>query len=74
MNPHMGALGFTLVHFCWQAAIYKGQGLGLPKLRSQARCMMSLTALLAMLAAALLTFIYEEMRPFQPTAPAKQPF
>ncbi len=66
MNPHMEALGFTLVHFCWQAALiaaaYKGLELALPKLRPQARYTMSLTALLAMLAAAALTFIYEEMR------------
>ena len=66
MNPHMEALGFTLVHFCWQAAliaaIYKGLELALPKLRPQARYTLSLTALLAMLAAAVLTFIYEETR------------
>ena len=73
MNPHMEALGFTLVHFCWQAAliaaVYKGLELALPKLRPQARYTMSLTALLTMLAAAGLTFIYEEIRLFQ-TAPA----
>jgi beta-lactamase regulating signal transducer with metallopeptidase domain len=74
MNPHMEALGFTLVHFCWQAAliaaVYKGLELALPKLRPQARYMMSLTALLAMLAAAALTFVYEEMRLFQAALPA----
>ena len=71
MNPHMEALGFTLVHFCWQAAliaaVYKGLELALPKLRPQARYTMSLTALLAMLAAAALTFVYEEIRLFQAT-------
>ena len=74
MNPHMEALGFTLVHFCWQAAliaaVYKGLELALPKLRPQARYTMSLTALLAMLAAAALTFAYEETRLFQATPPA----
>lgn len=69
MNPHMEALGFTLVHFCWQAAliaaVYKGLELALPKLRPQARYTMSLTALLTMLAAAVLTFVYEEMRLYQ---------
>ncbi len=69
MNPHMEALGFTLVHFCWQAALiaaaYKGLELALPKLRPQARYMMSLMALLVMLAAAALTFVYEEIRLFQ---------
>ena len=73
MNPHMEALGFTLVHFCWQAAliaaIYKGLEIALPRLRPQARYMMSLTALLAMLIAAALTFAYEEMRLFR-AAPA----
>ncbi len=71
MNPHMEALGFTLVHFCWQAAViaavYKGLELALPKLRPQARYTMSLTALLVMLAAAALTFTYEEMRLYQTT-------
>ena len=66
MNPHMEALGFTLVHFCWQAAfiaaIYKGLELALPKLRPQAGYTLSLTTLLAMLAAAIFTFAYEEMR------------
>jgi len=69
MNPHMEALGFTLVHFCWQAAliaaIYKGLEIALPRLRPQARYMMSLTGLLAMLIAAALTFAYEEMRLFR---------
>ena len=74
MNPHMEALGFTLIHFCWQAAliaaVYKGLELALPNLRPQARYTMSLTALLAMLAAATLTFIYEEVRLLQTAMPA----
>jgi len=69
MNPHMEALGFTLVHFCWQAALiaaaYKLAELFRPNLRPQTRYMMSLTALLAMLVVAALTFAYEEMRMFQ---------
>ncbi|CAL4867676.1 hypothetical protein MMA231_01942 [Asticcacaulis sp. MM231] len=72
MSPHMEALGYTLVHFCWQAALiaalYKLADLCLPRLRAQGRYMLSLTALLAMFAAAVITFIYEDLRITQAAA------
>ncbi|MCR6661088.1 MAG: M56 family metallopeptidase [Asticcacaulis sp.] len=72
MNPHMEALGFTLVHFCWQAALiaaaYKLTELFRPNLRPQARYTLGLAALLAMTLAALATYIYEEIRLYQPVA------
>lgn len=73
MNPHMEALGFTLVHFCWQAALiaaaYKLAEMAWPGLKPQARYTVGLAALLAMTLAAVATFAYEEIRLFQP-APA----
>ena len=70
MNPHMEALGFTLVHFCWQAALiaaaYKLTELFRPNLRPQARYTLGLAALLTMTLAALATYIYEEIRLYQP--------
>jgi beta-lactamase regulating signal transducer with metallopeptidase domain len=77
MNPHMEALGFTLVHFCWQAALiaaaYKLSELFWPKLRPQMRYALGLSALLTMFVAALLTFLYEEIRLFQLAATGPSP-
>ncbi|MFT4077255.1 MAG: M56 family metallopeptidase [Asticcacaulis sp.] len=73
MNPHMEALGFTLVHFCWQAALiaaaYKLAEMAWPNLKPQARYSLGLAALLAMTLVAVATFLYEEIRLFQ-LAPA----
>ena len=66
MTPHMQTLGWTLLHFFWQAsviaALYKLVDLGLSHSTSHVRYLLSLTALLAMFAAATATLFYEEHR------------
>lgn len=60
------ALGLTLVHFCWQAALIAGVAklidFSLPGLRPRGRYAISLGALLVMAAAAVTTFAYEQVR------------
>ncbi|EGF90547.1 blaR1 peptidase M56 family protein [Asticcacaulis biprosthecium C19] len=60
------AWGFTLLHFCWQAAalaaLYKAADLLRPRMRSQTRYVLALGTLLATAAAAVATFIYEVVR------------
>jgi beta-lactamase regulating signal transducer with metallopeptidase domain len=60
------ALGFTLLHFCWQgaaiAALYAVILRLLPILRSDTRYVLGLSALLAMAGAAAVTFGYELTR------------
>ena len=83
MSSHFEALGFTLVHFCWQAmilaAVYRLAELTAPRMRNQSRYALGLVLMLAMLFVAAATFIYEENRlsavpdlavaaPFLPTA------
>jgi beta-lactamase regulating signal transducer with metallopeptidase domain len=64
MNHHLQSLGWTLVHFCWQAAalalVYWLADVALSKTRSQTRYLLALGAMLLMLASALSTFAYEE--------------
>jgi beta-lactamase regulating signal transducer with metallopeptidase domain len=64
--PGWEALGWTLIHFCWQAAaialLYRVADLALGKARSNVRYVAALAALLSMLAAAVVTLGYEEMR------------
>src|ERR1700687_1181274 len=64
MNHHLQSLGWTLVHFCWQAAAialaYWLADVALAKARSQTRYLLALAAMLLMLASALSTFAYEE--------------
>ncbi len=64
MNHHLESLGWTLLHFCWQAAaiafVYWLAETALPKVRSQTRYILALAALLLMLVGALATFAYEE--------------
>lgn len=64
MTHHWEALGWTLIHFCWQAAaiafVYKLADLAMAKGRTQARYVLALTALLGMLAASIGTLAYEE--------------
>ncbi len=64
MTHHWEALGWTLIHFCWQAAaialIYKLADLAIAKERTQARYVLALVALLGMLAASMGTLAYEE--------------
>src|SRR5882757_8314246 len=66
MNHHLQSLGWTLVHFCWQAAAlalaYWLADLALAKARSQTRYLLALAAMLLMLFSALSTFAYEETR------------
>ncbi len=67
---HLESLGWTLIHFCWQAAAiaiaYKLAELLVSrdpqKAASHIRYVLALIALLGMLAAAAGTFGYEEMR------------
>jgi beta-lactamase regulating signal transducer with metallopeptidase domain len=64
MNHHLQSLGWTLVHFCWQAAAialaYWLADLALAKARSQTRYLLALAAMILMLSSALCTFAYEE--------------
>ncbi len=66
MTPHLSALGFTLIHVCWQAAViaglYKLIDISLPRLRSPGRYVLGLAALLLILVCAIGTFIYEDIR------------
>jgi beta-lactamase regulating signal transducer with metallopeptidase domain len=64
MNHHLESLGWTLVHFCWQAAaialVYWLTDAVLRKARSQTRYVLALGTMLLMLGSALATFAYEE--------------
>jgi beta-lactamase regulating signal transducer with metallopeptidase domain len=64
MNHHLQSLGWTLIHFCWQAAaialVYWLADVALSKARSQTRYLLALGALLLTLLSALSTFTYEE--------------
>ncbi|HTZ89638.1 MAG TPA: M56 family metallopeptidase [Alloacidobacterium sp.] len=64
MTHHWEALGWTLIHFCWQAAaialVYKLADLAMAKHRTQARYLLALAAILAMLGASIGTLAYEE--------------
>ena len=66
MNHHLESLGWTLVHFCWQAAaialVYWLADAVLSKARSQTRYVLALGTMLLMLVSALATFAYEETR------------
>jgi hypothetical protein len=66
MNTTVVSLGWTLLHFCWEGAaialVYWTATLALPDARSQARYLLSLAALLAMLVASLVTLGYEIQR------------
>ena len=74
MNHHLESLGWTLVHFCWQAAaialVYWLTDSALRKARSQTRYVLAVGTMLLMLASALATFAYEETR--GGTEPASQ--
>src|ERR1700688_2007570 len=64
MNHHLQSLGWTLVHFCWQAAaialVYWLADVALSKARSQTRYLLALGAMLLTLLSALSTLAYEE--------------
>ena len=67
---HLESLGWTLIHFCWQAAAiaiaYKVVDLsvtrGARRATSQTRYLLALAAMLCMFAAAAGTLLYEELR------------
>ena len=64
MTHHWEALGWTLLHFCWQAGaiaiVYKLTDMVVARNRTQARYVLALVALLAMLGASIGTLAYEE--------------
>jgi beta-lactamase regulating signal transducer with metallopeptidase domain len=64
MNHHLESLGWTLLHFWWQAAaivlVYWLADAVLSKARSQIRYVLALGTMLLMLVSALATFAYEE--------------
>jgi beta-lactamase regulating signal transducer with metallopeptidase domain len=64
MNHHLQSLGWTLVHFCWQAAaialVYWLADVALSKARSQTRYLLALGAMLLTLLTAISTLVYEE--------------
>jgi beta-lactamase regulating signal transducer with metallopeptidase domain len=64
MNHHLQSLGWTLVHFCWQAAaialVYWLADVALSKARSQTRYLLALGAMLLTLLSGLATLAYEE--------------
>ena len=64
MNHHLQSLGWTLLHFCWQAAaivlVYWLADAVLSKARSQTRYVLALGTMLLMLVSALATLAYEE--------------
>jgi beta-lactamase regulating signal transducer with metallopeptidase domain len=67
MTDSMEVLGWTLLHFCWQAAaialVYRIVDLALPaKARSNVRYGLALAALLSMFMVSLATFVYEKTR------------
>ena len=65
MNYHLQSLGWTLLHFCWQAGaialVYWLADAALSKASSQTRYLLALGAMLLMFLGALATFGYEEM-------------
>ena len=66
MNHHLQSLGWTLVHFCWQAAaialVYWLADVAFSKARSQTRYLLALGAMLLTLLSALSTLAYEEVQ------------
>jgi beta-lactamase regulating signal transducer with metallopeptidase domain len=75
MNHHLESLGWTLLHFCWQAAaialVYWFADAVLSKARSQTRYVLALATLLLMLSSALATLTYEETRSY--SGPSSSP-
>jgi beta-lactamase regulating signal transducer with metallopeptidase domain len=64
MNYHLQSLGWTLLHFCWQAGaiavVYWLADAALSKASSQTRYLLALGAMLLMFLGAVATFGYEE--------------
>ena len=64
MNHHLQSLGWTLIHFCWQAGaialVYWLADVAFSKARSQTRYLLALGAMLLTLLSAMSTLAYEE--------------
>jgi beta-lactamase regulating signal transducer with metallopeptidase domain len=64
MNHHLESLGWTLLHFCWQAVaivlVYWLADAVLSKARSQTRYVLALGTILLMFVSVLATLAYEE--------------
>jgi beta-lactamase regulating signal transducer with metallopeptidase domain len=64
MNHHLESLGWTLLHFCWQAVaivlVYWLADAVLSKARSQTRYVLALGTMLLMFVSVLATLAYEE--------------
>src|SRR5579863_8010258 len=71
MTHTIEATAWTLIHFCWQAAAIAGAyrliSVALARRTSQARYILALSSMLAMLAAAVLTFGWEMRSPASPS-------
>ncbi|QNQ11335.1 M56 family metallopeptidase [Sphingomonas alpina] len=65
MTLHADALAWTLIHFCWQAAaialVHGAVDRSLSGISSRARYGLALAAMLAMVGAAIVTLVHQEM-------------
>ena len=66
MSNSIQALGWTLVHFCWQAAAvvvaYRLMDAVFSRSRSHVRYLLALSAVMSLLIVATATFVYEQKR------------
>jgi len=73
MTHTVEATAWTLIHFCWQAAViaglYRMVSLAFARRSSQVRYVLALSALLAMFGAAVFTFVWEMRSPGQALSP-----
>ena len=71
MTHTIEATAWTLIHFCWEAAaiagLYRMAAVAFARRTSQARYLLALSALVAMLAAAVFTFAWEMRAPASPS-------
>ena len=71
MTHTIEATAWTLIHFCWQAAViagvYRVAAMAFARRTSQARYLLALSALLAMVAGAAFTFAWEMRSPASPS-------
>jgi beta-lactamase regulating signal transducer with metallopeptidase domain len=71
MTPTVQAIAWTLIHFCWQAAViaaaYRGLSLITARRSSNMRYLLALSALLLMLGASVATFAFELRSNTSPT-------
>jgi bla regulator protein blaR1 len=71
MTPTVQAIAWTLIHFCWQAAViavvYRGLSLVTARRSSNTRYLLALSALLLMLGASVATFAFEMRSNASPT-------